>query len=64
MCDPEADEYDGPVEIVTLPLPLDQATIRWLSQMCGGCDHAAAELIASLVRSIRIDDEAAHSTMH
>ena len=46
--DPNDDEI---MEFVPMALPLDRATIVWLSRMA--CDDThAAELVASMVRSI------------
>jgi hypothetical protein len=69
MCDAgfmallETIENIDDVEIVPLALPLDRATISWLSRMSRN-DIEAAELIASILREVVIDDERAHSTMH
>lgn len=52
------------VEIVPLALPLDRATISWLTRLSRGNDATAAEFIASIVREVREDDEAAHATKH
>ena len=47
-----------------LVLPLDQATLQWLTHLSGGNDTVAAEMIAAMLRDIRVDDEAAHETRH
>jgi len=52
------------VEVVTLALPLDRATIDWLSRMSRGNNQSAAEMIAFMLSAIREDDDAAHRTMH
>jgi hypothetical protein len=52
------------VEIVPLALPLDRATVSWLIRMTGGDDGRAAELIASMIRGIREDDETTHRVLH
>jgi hypothetical protein len=51
-------------EPVPLVLPLDQATLQWLTHLSGGNDTVAAEIIASMLRDIRVDDEAMHETRH
>ena len=45
-------------EALSLVLPLDWATLRWLAKLARGSDEAAAEIIASMLRDIRVDDEA------
>jgi hypothetical protein len=52
------------VEIVRLELPLDRETVSWLSRLSRGCDNEAAQMIASMLKDIREDDEAAHATLH
>jgi hypothetical protein len=54
------DLLDVDIEAVPLVLPLDKATVAWLIQLSGGSDSTAAELIASMIRSIREDDEWSH----
>lgn len=51
------------VEIVSLDLPLDRETVSWLSRMSRN-DVEAAEMVASILKMIVQDDEAAHATMH
>jgi hypothetical protein len=51
-------------EPIPLVLPLDPDTVRWLTMLSRGNDEAAAEIVASMLRDIRIDDEAAHATKH
>jgi hypothetical protein len=57
----DIDEDD--VEFVPLALPLDRATISWLNRMSRN-DVEAAEIVASLIRSIREDDERAHRMLN
>lgn len=56
------DEDD--VELVRLALPLDRDTISWLAKLARGNDVEAAKIVASMLHDIRVDDEAAHSTLH
>lgn len=58
------DDLDVDIEAIPLVLPLDRATVAWLLQLCHGNDDLAAELIASMIRSIREDDERAHRSLH
>ena len=58
------DERDLEVEVVPLALPLDRATVSWLIKLTGGSDTEAAELIASMIRAIREDDERSNQTLH
>lgn len=57
-------ETNEDVEVVTLAIPLDRATVAWLSRMSQGNDAAAAEMIASMLNSIREDDEQAHRVLN
>lgn len=50
------DDLDD-VEIVPLALPLDRDTVAWLLRMTNGDDAHAAEIVASIVRQVREDDE-------
>lgn len=64
MMRPEIEEQDdGPTETVTLDLPLDRKTMSWLAKLAVDGGEAGA-VVASMLRMIRIDDEAAHATMH
>jgi hypothetical protein len=54
---------DDDIELVSLALPLDRDTIAWLNKLARD-DVEAARIIASMLHDIRIDDEAAHSTLH
>ena len=47
------------LEIVPLDVPLDAATIAWLAQLARATGDGPAEIVASMLRMIRIDDEAA-----
>jgi hypothetical protein len=58
------DEETDDIEVVPLALPLDRATVAWLLRLSGGNDSEAAEMIASMIRSIREDDENAHQILH
>jgi hypothetical protein len=51
------------VELVPLELPLDRDTIAWLNRMSRN-DREAAEMVATMVRMIREDDERAEATLH
>lgn len=51
-------------EPVPLVLPLDRGTLAWLTRMAGGDDATAAELVASMLHDIRVDDEKMHATHH
>ena len=48
-----------PVEVVPLDVPLDPATIAWLARLVRVTGDPPAEIVASMLRMIRIDDEAA-----
>ncbi len=48
------------VEIVPLDVPLDAATIMWLARLARATGDHPADMVASMLRMIRIDDEAAH----
>jgi hypothetical protein len=48
-----------PVEIVPLEIPLDAATIAWLARLVRATKTPPADIVASMLRDIRIDDEAA-----
>lgn len=63
--DPADDEDpDDAIEPVPLTLPLDRKSISWLASVAGD-DEEKAEIIASMVRMIVDDDEAAHGpTVH
>jgi hypothetical protein len=52
------------IEVIPLALPMDRDTVAWLLQLSNGDDAVAAELIASMIRSIREDDEAFNQTLH
>lgn len=65
MCIAEEIEDDGePREIVRLPLPLDRRTLSWLASLSPRGDEQAGAVVASMLKMIREDDEAAHSTRH
>ena len=46
-------------EIVPLDLELDAATIAWLARLSRATGDRPADMVASMLRMIRIDDEAA-----
>ena len=48
------------VELVPLDVPLDAATIAWLARLARATGDHPADMVASMLRMIRIDDEAAH----
>ena len=48
------------LEIVPLDVPLDADTIAWLARLVRATGDGPAEIVASMLRMIRIDDEAAH----
>jgi hypothetical protein len=50
---------NDPVEIVPLEVPLDAATIAWLARLVRVTKTPPADIVASILRDIRIDDEAA-----
>ena len=58
------DEETEEVEIVPLALPLDRATVAWLLRISRGNDAEAAEMVASMIRAIREDDEMSHRSLH
>lgn len=51
------------VEIVPLALPLDRATVAWLAGLSKN-DIEAAEIIASMLKAIREDDEIEHRVLN
>jgi hypothetical protein len=51
------------VEIVSLALPLDRATVAWLGKISVD-DRDAAEKVACMLRMIREDDDYAHRSLH
>lgn len=51
------------VELVPLALPLDRKTIEWLNGLSDN-DVEAAELIASILRDVREEDECAHRVLN
>ena len=51
---------DKNLEIVPLDVPLDADTIAWLARLVRATGDGPAEIVASMLRMIRIDDEAAH----
>ena len=51
-------EIEG-LEIVPLDVPLDAATIKWLARLARATGDHPARVVGSMLRMIRIDDEAA-----
>ena len=47
-----------------LPVPLDAETRRWLAQLSLTTGDSPGRIVASMLRDIRADDEAAHSQLH
>jgi hypothetical protein len=45
-----------------VPLPLDPETEFWLQRLARATGDRPAVIVASMLRDIRIDDEAAHET--
>ena len=50
---------ENELEIVPLDVPLDAATIAWLARLSRATGDHPADMVASMLRMIRIDDEAA-----
>jgi hypothetical protein len=53
-------EDDNDVEVVPLDVPMDNATIMWLARLCRVTGARPAAIVASMLRDIRVDDEASH----
>lgn len=51
-------EADDDAEVVPMELPLDPATIKWLARLHRATGDRPAAIVASMLRAIRIDDEA------
>ncbi len=51
---------DDVIELVRAVLPLDRRTMRWLDRLQRVTGDAAADMIARMLRDIRVDDEQAH----
>ena len=45
------------LEIVPLDVPLDADTIAWLARLARATGDRPADMVASMLRMIRIDDE-------
>ena len=58
------DPDDDSREPVPLVLPMDRATLAWLARLSGGNDERAAQIVASMLHDICLDDECAHATKH
>jgi hypothetical protein len=57
-------EDDDEVELVPLDLPLDRETMSWLAQLANITGAAPSSIVASMLRDIRKDDEAAHRLLN
>lgn len=44
-----------------LPVPLDSDSRRWLAELAAATGRAPGDLVATMIREIRVDDEAAHN---
>lgn len=44
-----------------LPVPLDPESVEWLAMLERETGKPARLLVATMIREIRVDDEAAHS---
>lgn len=47
-----------------LEVPLDPATHAWLAKIARMTKQTPADVVASMVRDIRVDDEQTHDTVH
>jgi hypothetical protein len=56
--------FDDNEEEVALELPLDKATRDWLAHLSVVTGSAPEQIVASMLRDIRIDDEQAHQHTH
>lgn len=63
MPQPKNSPQSDDVELVSMDLPLDRETVSWLSRMARN-DAEAAEMVASMLKMIREDDESASATLH
>lgn len=48
----------------SVPVPLDAETRAWLARLSRVTGDSPGRMIASMLRDIRLDDEAAHSQLH
>ena len=53
-------EDDNDLEVVPMELALDRATIAWLARLMHVTGTHPSEIVASMLRDIRADDEQAH----
>lgn len=58
---PDKQSEEDEVEVVPMELPLDRATIAWLAHLHNLTGDHPRIMIASMLRMIRVDDEALHS---
>ena len=54
-------EESDDVEVVPMELPLDRRTIAWLARLHRVTGDRPADIIASMLEMIRIDDEMEHN---
>jgi len=47
-----------------IPVPLDAETRKWLAHLSLVTGDSPGRIVASMLRDIRLDDEAAHSQLH
>jgi hypothetical protein len=59
---PEEEDRAEPVALP--PLPLHPDVVRWLAARAGGDDAKAAQIVASILREIQVDDDAMHRTLN
>lgn len=55
------EEIDG---VVVVGLPLDQATVDWINRCSQETGDSPEEIIASILRHVRADDDVAHRLHH
>ncbi len=47
-----------------IPVPLDAETREWLARLSMVTGDSPGRIVASMLRDIRLDDEAAHSQLY
>ena len=47
-----------------IPVPLDAETRAWLARLSLATGDSPGRIVSSMLRDIRLDDEAAHSQLH
>lgn len=60
MSQPTPTFREAEEDVVYFNVPLDLETVAWLMAVCEGAHAPPAAVIASILRDIRADDEAAH----